>query len=121
MRARGLCPASRVAPSSARLSTLRVRRVEADAAPSWTRESGALRSGATVGFSARLDDVAATAVALALGRETRFGREFMARAAAAGCDAFGERGEFHTLAHVWEVPREQALGHDIKGSGGGVQ
>ena len=53
--------------------------------------------------------------------ETRFGREFMARAAAAGCDAFGERGEFHTLAHVWEVPREQALGHDIKGSGGGVQ
>ena len=25
-------------------------------------------------------------------------------------DAFGERGEFHTLARVWEVPRKAALG-----------
>ena len=27
-----------------------------------------------------------------------------------GLDAFGERGEFHTLARVWEVPRRAALG-----------
>ena len=50
---------------------------------------------------------------LAVG-ETRFSRVFMARAAAAGCDAFGERGEFHTLAHVWAVPRERALGLDLE-------
>lgn len=28
----------------------------------------------------------------------------------AGWDAFGEHGEFHTLAQVWEVPAERALG-----------
>lgn len=27
-----------------------------------------------------------------------------------GLDAFGENGEFHTLAQVWEVPRKRALG-----------
>ena len=27
-----------------------------------------------------------------------------------GLDAFGERGEFHTLVRVWEVPRRAALG-----------
>ena len=27
-----------------------------------------------------------------------------------GLDAFGERGEFHTLARVWEGPRRAALG-----------
>jgi len=29
---------------------------------------------------------------------------------AAGLDAFGENGETHTLARVWEVSRERALG-----------
>jgi diphthamide synthase (EF-2-diphthine--ammonia ligase) len=28
----------------------------------------------------------------------------------AGVDAFGEDGEFHTLAEVWSVSRERALG-----------
>mgnify|MGYP003325860818 CR=1 FL=1 len=36
--------------------------------------------------------------------------EVKARCAAAGLDAFGERGEFHTLARVWDVPRHTALG-----------
>lgn len=33
-----------------------------------------------------------------------------AAAVAAGVDAFGENGEFHTLARVWEVDRARALG-----------
>ena len=50
-------------------------------------------------------DVSATTVdAVAVGE--RFG-EFETPP---GLDAFGERGEFHTLARVWEVPRRAALG-----------
>ena len=50
-------------------------------------------------------DVSATTVdAIAVGE--RFG-EFDTPQ---GLDAFGERGEFHTLARVWEVPRRAALG-----------
>ena len=50
-------------------------------------------------------DVSATTVdAVAVGE--RFG-EFETPQ---GLDAFGERGEFHTLARVWEVPRRAALG-----------
>ena len=50
-------------------------------------------------------DVSATTVdAVAVGE--RFG-EFETPH---GLDAFGERGEFHTLARVWEVPRRAALG-----------
>ena len=30
--------------------------------------------------------------------------------AADAADAFGENGEFHTLARVWEVDRARALG-----------
>lgn len=33
---------------------------------------------------------------------------------ASGWDTFGENGEFHTLAQVWEVPRLQALGLDAE-------
>lgn len=39
-----------------------------------------------------------------------FGPELAAAVVRAGCDAFGENGEFHTLAQVWEVSRERALG-----------
>ena len=31
-------------------------------------------------------------------------------AIALGLDGFGESGEFHSLAEVWSVSREQALG-----------
>ena len=39
-----------------------------------------------------------------------FSPELAAAVAAAGYDAFGENGEFHTLAQVWEVSRVRALG-----------
>jgi hypothetical protein len=35
-----------------------------------------------------------------------------ARLQAAGLDGFGENGELHTLARVWEAPPAQALGLD---------
>lgn len=35
-----------------------------------------------------------------------------ARLQAAGLDGFGENGELHTLARVWEVSSAQALGFD---------
>ena len=47
--------------------------------------------------------------------ETLFSRALMAQADAAGCDAFGERGEFHTLARVWEVSPAKALGNVATG------
>ncbi|KAJ1459176.1 hypothetical protein M885DRAFT_435407, partial [Pelagophyceae sp. CCMP2097] len=31
-------------------------------------------------------------------------------AVASGFDEFGEKGEFHSLAHVWDAPRNRALG-----------
>jgi len=37
-----------------------------------------------------------------------FHRKAAAELSAAGCDPFGENGEFHTLARVWEAPRAQA-------------
>jgi iron complex transport system substrate-binding protein len=39
-----------------------------------------------------------------------FDRELAAAARRAGWDAFGENGEFHTLAEVWKVPASRALG-----------
>ena len=39
-----------------------------------------------------------------------FGRELYERALKHGVDAFGEEGEFHSLAEVWNVDRRQALG-----------
>jgi diphthamide synthase (EF-2-diphthine--ammonia ligase) len=39
-----------------------------------------------------------------------YDRKLAAVAFAVGADAFGENGEFHTLARVWEVSRIQALG-----------
>ena len=39
-----------------------------------------------------------------------YGPKLAANAVAVGADAFGERGEFHTLARVWEVDRKRALG-----------
>ena len=39
-----------------------------------------------------------------------YSADVAAACAAAGLDAFGERGEFHTLARVWDVPRHTALG-----------
>ena len=38
-----------------------------------------------------------------------FGEELMATAREAGVDEFGECGEFHSVACVWEVTREAAL------------
>ena len=39
-----------------------------------------------------------------------YGRALAAAATQMSADAFGEKGEFHTLAAVWEVTRERALG-----------
>eukprot|EP00729_Bicosta_minor_P020239 gene20239-34419_t len=39
-----------------------------------------------------------------------YGRSLAAAATQMSADAFGEKGEFHTLAAVWEVTRERALG-----------
>jgi diphthamide synthase (EF-2-diphthine--ammonia ligase) len=39
-----------------------------------------------------------------------FDRELMSKAVALNLDAFGESGEFHSLAEVWSVSRSQALG-----------
>jgi len=39
-----------------------------------------------------------------------FNRDLARKAVAAGMDAFGENGEFHTLAKVWDVSRDKALG-----------
>ena len=39
-----------------------------------------------------------------------YGKDLASAMKGAGFDAFGENGEFHTLAQVWEVPRERALG-----------
>ena len=41
-----------------------------------------------------------------------FTEDLRARMQAAGLDGFGENGEFHTLARVWEVSPSQALGID---------
>ena len=43
-----------------------------------------------------------------------FGRELYERALKHGVDAFGEEGEFHSLAQVWSVDRRQALGLSIE-------
>lgn len=39
-----------------------------------------------------------------------FSRELMDKAIALNLDGFGENGEFHSVAQVWSVSREQALG-----------
>ena len=39
-------------------------------------------------------------------------RRTHARLEAAGLDGFGENGELHTLACVWDAPPAQALGLD---------
>eukprot|EP00445_Apocalathium_hangoei_P023202 CAMPEP_0203904420 /NCGR_PEP_ID=MMETSP0359-20131031/46259_1 /ASSEMBLY_ACC=CAM_ASM_000338 /TAXON_ID=268821 /ORGANISM="Scrippsiella Hangoei, Strain SHTV-5" /LENGTH=359 /DNA_ID=CAMNT_0050828657 /DNA_START=116 /DNA_END=1195 /DNA_ORIENTATION=- len=39
-----------------------------------------------------------------------FGRALAEEVSRAGMDAFGEKGEFHSLAKVWEVTRARALG-----------
>ena len=41
---------------------------------------------------------------------TPFTRELYDRAPELNLDEFGERGEFHSIAKVWEVPRSVALG-----------
>jgi len=53
-------------------------------------------------------DARAEAAGAVVGAE--FAPGLRSRLRAAGLDEFGERGEFHTLARVWEVPRERALG-----------
>mmetsp|Transcript_27624 Transcript_27624/g.76032 ORF Transcript_27624/g.76032 Transcript_27624/m.76032 type:complete len:703 (-) Transcript_27624:957-3065(-) len=42
---------------------------------------------------------------------TLFDRSFYKSAVAAGMDGFGENGEFHSIAQVWEVDRSVALGY----------
>jgi hypothetical protein len=39
-----------------------------------------------------------------------FNREVWTRAREAGKDGFGENGEFHTLAKVWEAPGAAGAG-----------
>ncbi|KAL3934848.1 MAG: hypothetical protein SGBAC_009516 [Bacillariaceae sp.] len=41
---------------------------------------------------------------------TQYTREFYKQMVAADLDGFGENGEFHSLAKVWDVPRATALG-----------
>jgi diphthamide synthase (EF-2-diphthine--ammonia ligase) len=41
---------------------------------------------------------------------TFFTRDIYHRAIASGFDGFGEDGEFHSVAQVWKVSRERALG-----------
>jgi diphthamide synthase (EF-2-diphthine--ammonia ligase) len=45
-----------------------------------------------------------------------FDRQFYNQAIADKVDGFGECGEFHTLAQVWEVSRTIALGCDSSSS-----
>ena len=49
-----------------------------------------------------------------------YGPKLAAKAVAAGADAFGENGEFHTLARVWEVNRARALGIEEKNARSGT-
>ena len=53
-------------------------------------------------------DEAAAAAGATVGAQ--FTPELSSKLQASGKDAFGEKGEFHTLARVWKVPRELALG-----------
>jgi diphthamide synthase (EF-2-diphthine--ammonia ligase) len=39
-----------------------------------------------------------------------FTREFMNKTTSLGFDGFGENGEFHSVAEVWSVSRDEALG-----------
>lgn len=41
---------------------------------------------------------------------TAFGRRLSDEVQAHGWDPFGEEGEFHTVAEVWKIPAERALG-----------
>lgn len=45
---------------------------------------------------------------------SRFDSSLYEEAISKGLDGFGERGEFHSMAQVWEVPREVALGIPTK-------
>lgn len=48
---------------------------------------------------------------------TLFNRELYDRAPSLNLDGFGERGEFHSIAKVWQVPRAVALGlKDLTGN-----
>ena len=55
-----------------------------------------------------MTDEAAAAAGATVGAQ--FTPELSSKLQASGKDAFGEKGEFHTLARVWKVPRELALG-----------
>ena len=69
-------------------------------------------------YATLLDDLEASGVQCIVSASTTdvvkegdvFGRELYKLALEHGVDAFGEEGEFHTLAQVWEVDRRQALG-----------
>ena len=65
------------------------------------------------GWSCRLSAVTERGAVAGCSVGELFGAEVMAKAAAAGADEFGEQGEFHTVAQVWEVSRERALGVDL--------
>lgn len=66
-----------------------------------------IASGVPCTVTAVTDDVAAAAGAT-VGAE--FTPELTSKLQASGKDAFGEKGEFHTLARVWKAPRQLALG-----------
>lgn len=74
-----------------------------------------------VAYSDLMTDLEESQVACVVSAVTRegvsvgdvFGKEYSERIAGCGIDAFGENGEFHTCARVWEVDRERALGSEI--------
>ena len=66
-----------------------------------------IASGVPCTVTAVTDNVAAAAGAT-VGAE--FTPELTSKLQASGKDAFGEKGEFHTLARVWKAPRQLALG-----------
>ena len=65
-----------------------------------------------------MDDLEASGIRVVLSAVTRdgldegmlFTRELWDNAVELGMDGFGEEGEFHSVAEVWTVSREQALG-----------
>lgn len=73
-------------------------------------------------YASLLDDLEASGVNCIVSASTTdvvqkgdvFGRLLYERALDHGVDGFGEEGEFHTLAQVWEVDRRQALGLSIE-------
>ena len=71
-----------------------------------------------VPYPSLMNDLETSGVVCAVSASTRdgveegevFNRKLSDRVMGSGMDGFGEEGEFHTVAKVWGVGREQALG-----------